>query len=72
MKFAEVACCWGPSGRSENMKKKGITQFEMSFFDESFVVLGAYDLEQVKLWLDFFQRAKKFIDWLSSIKSLTK
>lgn len=54
------------------MKKKGITQFEMSFFDESFVVLGAYDLEQVKLWLDFFQRAKKFIDWLSSIKSLTK
>jgi hypothetical protein len=30
--------------------------------------IGCYDQDQLKKWLDCFQKAKKFSDWLISIK----
>ena len=68
LKFSQILAIWGPSERSEMKKKKVVASVEISFYNESILLLGAYDKRQVEKWLSYLQRAKKFCDWLFSIK----
>lgn len=57
IKLHHVLCAWGPSSREE-MKKAGLHSIELSFANESVLLLGAYDSDQIQEWLHFFQKAK--------------
>jgi hypothetical protein len=42
IKLQHVLCAWGPSSRDE-MKKANLNSIELSFANESVLLLGAYD-----------------------------
>ena len=60
-------------GFREEMAKKKLHAIELSFANEKLqLFFGAYDQDQIKKWLDCFNKSKKFGDWLSAIKIMLK
>jgi hypothetical protein len=71
IKLQHVLCAWGPSSREE-MKKAKLQSIELSFANESVLLLGAYDPDQISEWLLLFQKAKQFNEWFMNVKTLLK
>jgi len=53
-------------------KSKVECSIELDFFNGEIVLLGAHDRDQVHSWLLYVQKAMKFTDWFSSVKSVLK
>ena len=55
------------------LARKGIQAIELTFQTDTLqLFIGCYDQEQLKRWLDGFQKGKKFSDWLLSIRYMLK
>lgn len=53
------------------MRKHEISaSIELNFYDESILLLGAHEKDQVNKWLVHIQKTKKFVDWYLSVKSI--
>jgi len=53
------------------MKKHEIeAAIELNFYDESILLLGAHEKDQVSQWLSTLQKAKKFVEWFFAIKGI--
>ena len=53
------------------MRKHEIgSAIELVFLDESILLLGAHEREQIDKWLAHVQKAKKFVEWYNSVASV--
>lgn len=53
------------------MRKHDIeASIELNFYNESIVLLGAHEKDQINQWLISLQKAKKFTEWISSVRSI--
>ena len=53
------------------MRKHDISAaIEINFYDDSIMLLGAHEKEQVSKWLTNLQKGKKFVDWFLAVKSI--
>ena len=53
------------------MRKHEISAaIEVNFYDDSILLLGAHEKDQVNKWLTHLQKSKKFVDWFLSVKSI--
>ena len=43
---------------------------EVNFYDESILLLGAHEKDQVNKWLTHLQKGKKFVDWFLAVRSI--
>ena len=43
---------------------------ELNFYDESILMFGAHEKDQINKWLGYFQKSKKFVDWFLSVKGI--
>jgi hypothetical protein len=53
IKLQHVISVWGPAS-ADVMKKNGLNCFELTFANESKLLLGAYDKDQANEWLHSF------------------
>ena len=55
------------------MRKHEISAaIEVNFYDESILLLGAHEKDQVNKWLIYLQKSKKFVDWFLSVRSIVE
>ena len=68
--LTQVLCAWGPSGRIEMRRHQIASAIELNFYDESILMFGAHEKDQINKWLGYFQKSKKFVDWFLSVKGI--
>ena len=68
----QIVCVWGPSARIEMRKHEISAAIEVNFYDESILLLGAHEKDQVNKWLIYLQKSKKFVDWFLSVRSIVE
>ena len=71
-KLRQVVCAWGPSSRAEMRKLEIQASIELNLYDESILLLGAHEKDQVNKWLAYLQKAQKFVEWFLSIKGIVE
>lgn len=49
----QIVCVWGPSARIEMRKHEISAAIEVNFYDESILLLGAHEKDQVNKWLTY-------------------
>lgn len=64
-KLKDVVCAWGPCDRIEMHKHDIGASIELNFYNESILLLGAHEKDQVNKWLASLQKTKKFVEWFS-------
>ena len=58
-----------PSFRGQFINK-GQHCIEMCCYNEQIIYFASYDSEQIKEWLGYFTRAKKFYEWYQTVLDL--